>query len=42
MDKTFNNEHNYATCLSSLQRRRVVFTNDRQVSCMLGYYSHFI
>jgi len=27
-DKTFNNEHNYATCLSSLQRRRVVFTND--------------
>ena len=40
MDKTFN-EHYYTTCLSSLQRRRVVFTNDRQVSYMLGYYSHF-
>ena len=28
----------YTSCLSSLQRRRVVFTNDRQVSCVLGYY----
>jgi len=37
MDKTFNNEHYYTICLSCLQRRRVVLTNDRQVSCV--YYS---
>ena len=40
MDKTLNNEHYCSTCLSGLQRRCVVLTNDRQVSSVPGYYSH--